>query len=648
MDELNRSQNAIEEIELKLAELEKIRDEYFSNKDYYKNNSKRLDNEIKTLLKKARDTHSPQEYVVYRNNLYASKVEKLKALSEQQNELSKTLPSLKKTISSRKAELRKLINAYYDEVCKEEMKSSKETISNLKAQLKENVTKDSAILKDSTLKNSIGTETKLLKKQLEENLALTNKKYNDLIGENNAKLENYYNALIAEAKESGNQEKAKNLLVEKSIEIQKNTNSLKNERQEKIADYKIDYYNKVNKCKEEITEAKSNLKTNRRHTNDKIRESNGKVLELENKRYSYLFRVNGSKLPIQDRISRYFKELRLSWDWVLFYRNNKAWIYLLPAIVLLLIFTVYPIINTIRIAFLENYSPLGAIGGETFSFGFGNFTKVVTYYKFLTCLKNTMLLTVLTVPISCFLALLVSVFLNSITKFSRTLQTIYFLPYVTNAIAIGMVFAMMFNIVGLTPIPDPDAYTGTLEIYSFIINGETKYYVAQSWGIVNYFIMLFGGKPINWINAGSGYWANIFVMVFYIVWNALPFKILILLGGLQSVNKQYYEAAKIDGASRSRVFWKITVPLLSPMIAYVVITGFIGGFKEYSSIVGVFGESMGPAGNSGSLNTIVGYIYNALSEDSYGLASAAALILFLIILAVTLVNLWVSKKKVHY
>ena len=95
-------------------------------------------------------------------------------------------------------------------------------------------------------------------------------------------------------------------------------------------------------------------------------------------------------------------------------------------------------------------------------------------------------------------------------------------------------------------------------------------------------------------------------------------------------------------------FLRITVPLLSPMIAYVVITGFIGGFKEYTSIIGIFGDTMGPTGDPGSLNTMVGYIYDAISGDKYGTASAAALILFAIIFVVTMINMWVSSKKVHY
>ena len=306
----------------------------------------------------------------------------------------------------------------------------------------------------------------------------------------------------------------------------------------------------------------------------------------------------------------------------------KAWLYLSPAIVLLLIFTVWPIINTVRMAFLEGYSGLMAVGGASFKFGIGNFVKVVKYQRFLQCLKNTVLLCVWTVPLSTVIALLIAVGLNSIKRFQKILQTIFFLPYVTNSIAIGMVFAAMFNIVG--------SFFGT----------ENELVVTA--GIINNVIEFFGGHAVNWINAGSSYTANMAVMIIYIVWNALPFKILILLGGLQSINRQYYDAARIDGTSRRRIFTRITVPLLSPMLAYVIITGFIGGFKAYTSIVGIFGEKMGPADDAGRLNTMVGFVYDALENDNQGRASAAALILFMIILAVTLVNLQVSKKRVHY
>ena len=305
----------------------------------------------------------------------------------------------------------------------------------------------------------------------------------------------------------------------------------------------------------------------------------------------------------------------------------KAWLYLSPAIVLLLIFTAWPIINTIRMAFLEGYNNLAVIGGAKFEIGLGNFAHVIENQGFINCLTNTILLCVLTVPISTILALVISVCLNAIRPFRRFLQTIFFLPYVTNSIAIGMVFAAMFNMVGNN------------------FGNENELIVTA--GIINNVIEFFGGEAINWINVGSTKLANMTVMVIYIVWNALPFKILVLLGGLQSVNKQYYDAAKVDGTSRLRTFGRITVPLLSPMITYVVITGFIGGFKEYSSVVGIFGEDMGPTGDARRLNTMVGYIYDSLKSNQ-GAASAAALILFGIILVVTLINNQVSKSRVHY
>jgi len=307
----------------------------------------------------------------------------------------------------------------------------------------------------------------------------------------------------------------------------------------------------------------------------------------------------------------------------------KAWLYLAPALVLLIIFTVWPIINTSIMAFQEGYNEMDAIrlGRWGFPVGLGNFMKVLNYNKFLTALKNTLLLCVPTVLLSTFLALVISVCLNSIKPLQRFLQTIYFLPYVTNSIAIGMVFAAMFNIVGNTSAANP---------------------VIESYGIINTALQAIGIEPINWINAGSTYEANMAVMIIYIVWNALPFKILVLLGALQSVNKQYYDAAKVDGTGKVRTFTRITVPLLSPMITYVVITGFIGGFKEYSSIVGVFGDDMGPTGAARSLNTMVGLIYDSIASGNTGIASAAALILFAIIFVITMINLAISKKTTYY
>ncbi len=308
----------------------------------------------------------------------------------------------------------------------------------------------------------------------------------------------------------------------------------------------------------------------------------------------------------------------------------KAWLYLSPALLLLAVFTAWPIVNTVLMSLLKDYNSMEAIRYGIFSFDFGidNFISVINFPDFLTALGNTMLLCVLTVPLSTIIALLIAVCLNAIKPLQRLLQTIFFLPYVTNSIAIGMVFAAMFNIIGSN------------------IGASNE--IITTVGIINNFLGFFGIDPINWMNANSGYWENIAVMVIYIVWDAMPFKILVLLGGLQSINKQYYDAAKIDSTPPWRVFTRITVPLLSPMIVYVVITAFIGGFKEYSSIVAIFGEDMGPAGAAGRLQTMVGLVYVSLEQNLDGLAAAASLILFGIIFVVTMINLHVSKKKTHY
>ena len=341
--------------------------------------------------------------------------------------------------------------------------------------------------------------------------------------------------------------------------------------------------------------------------------------------------------------------------------------------------------------------------GESFArFGFNNFVTVLTDggSDFLICLRNTFLLTIVTVPISTILALLISVALNSIKPLQRFLQTIFFLPYVTNSIAIGMVFAAMFNIVGLNStqesvgminiimlgcvdvldaILNPFIYiinllTSSFNValsynvaadignvivnvpiffvnsiigaYNFVIGLLPDFFTPLQFGLIDYNIL---SDRINWINSGAPEWATFATLIVYIVWNALPFKILILLGGLQSINKQYYDAAKIDSTPKWRVLTRITVPLLSPMLTYTIITSFIGGFKEYSSVVGIIGENRVVIGGS-NMNTIVGHIQNHLDagQSNYGLAGAAALMLFAIIFVVTMINLRISKKNTHY
>jgi len=294
-------------------------------------------------------------------------------------------------------------------------------------------------------------------------------------------------------------------------------------------------------------------------------------------------------------------------------KNNwKAWLYLLPAVLFLGVFMVYPLVDVFVYSFEEGYNS----ASQTF-FGVGgyNYSYILHDPYFLQAVKNTFILVIITVPVSTGLALLISVALNSIKPLRNLYQTVYFLPYVTNTLAVGLVFMILFK--------------------------KTAY----SDGLINLLINWFGGESVDFID--GPYWAKMFVLCFYTVWVVMPFKILILTGALASVNQDYYNAAKVDGTSRGRIFTRITLPMISPTIFYLVITGFIGAFKAYSDAVALFGTDLNAAG----MNTIVGYVYDMLYGNSGGYpsyASAAAIVLFAIVLTITCINLLISKKHVHY
>jgi len=293
-------------------------------------------------------------------------------------------------------------------------------------------------------------------------------------------------------------------------------------------------------------------------------------------------------------------------------RSFKGWLYLLPAILFLGAFMVYPLVDVFVYSFEESYN---SASQSFFGTGLYNYSYVLRDEYFLQALKNTFLLVVITVPLSTGLALLISLALNSIKKLRELFQTIYFLPYVTNTLAVGLVFMILFK---------KTAYTD---------------------GLVNLVINFFGGSSIDFID--GPYWAKMFVLCFYTIWVVMPFKVLILTSALAGVNPDYYNAAKVDGTSSFRIFHKITLPMISPMIFYLVITGFIGAFKAYSDAVALFGTNLNAAG----MNTIVGYVYDKLYGDGGGYpsyASAAAIILFAVVFTITMINLSISKKNVHY
>lgn len=293
-------------------------------------------------------------------------------------------------------------------------------------------------------------------------------------------------------------------------------------------------------------------------------------------------------------------------------KGMKGWLYLLPAILFLGVFMVYPLIDVFIYSFEEGYN----FASQTYyGTGLYNYSYVLHDPYFLQALQNTFILVVITVPLSTGIALLISVGLSSIPKLKELYQTIYFLPYVTNTLAVGLVFMILFK---KTPYTD---------------------------GFANLILSWFGRGPVDFID--GPYWAKMFVLCFYTIWVVMPFKILILTSALASVNQTYYNAAKVDGTSKWRIFRKITLPMISPTLFYLIITGFIGAFKAYSDAVALFGTDL----NAAEMNTIVGYVYDMLYGNSGGYpsyASAAAIILFVIVLTITCINLLVSKKHVHY
>jgi multiple sugar transport system permease protein len=296
-------------------------------------------------------------------------------------------------------------------------------------------------------------------------------------------------------------------------------------------------------------------------------------------------------------------------------RNNwRAWLYLAPVLVLMSVFLIYPLIDTIFISFMSNFDYIkGTFDGFTLDnygaiLGLSSINGAYESRILEFALPNTFFLVFATVIPSILIALLISVALNSIKWFQKILQTIFFLPYVTNVIAVGMVFSVLFD----------------------------------SQGVFNF---LFGITGKQWIY-GATRWDAMLPLCIYIIWSSLPFKILVFLSGLQGIDKQYYQAAKIDAAPRFKVLWRVTVPLLGPQILYIMVTSFIGAFKEYSSIVGLFN---GPGTTTGTyeLYTIVYYIYDNLNTHT-SFAAAAAVLLFLIILLFTFLQMGISKKRVYY
>ncbi len=286
-----------------------------------------------------------------------------------------------------------------------------------------------------------------------------------------------------------------------------------------------------------------------------------------------------------------------------FFSKIEPWLYLSPFLIFIIIFTLYPVINVFTISFKENYSYLR---GTFKALNFENYKYVLTDDKFTSGLKNTALYVLFVVPVSTAIALFFANLLNKKVKGSAIFQTAFFLPMVTSVTAVGLIWRLMYN---------------------------------QQYGIINWLLSKFGIEKIGWVTESR--WSLLALIIFG-TWNILPFTIIILLSGMQNINETYYTVARVDGAKPMRIFFRITVPLLSPTIFLVCIVNTISCFKVFSELYPLFYGKPGPYYN---LYTVVYYIRYAMMEKrKYGYAAAAAVILFLCIFVVTLLELYLKKR----
>lgn len=277
--------------------------------------------------------------------------------------------------------------------------------------------------------------------------------------------------------------------------------------------------------------------------------------------------------------------------------------FLAPFVIGLIIFTIYPFINVFTLSFKEGYKTLS---GEFTNFGLANYEAVIRDPNFLNGLKNTGLYVLFVVPIATALSILIGAMLNSKIKLKGFFQTCYFLPMVTSITAIGLVWKWLFN---------------------------------YDYGLINYLIKLFGGSSINWLNNPK---YNLAALIIYGIWSMIPFTTILLLAGFQNINPQYYTAARVDGASTLKIFWRITLPLLAPTIGLTLIINMISASKVFTELFPLFN---GQPGSAYSLYTVVYYLYDAFYVKwKLGRAAASAVILFLIVLTLTLLQLLIQRK----
>ena len=294
----------------------------------------------------------------------------------------------------------------------------------------------------------------------------------------------------------------------------------------------------------------------------------------------------------------------------------SPYLYILPALLLLVAFRLIPIVMSFIISFYD-----WSLQGTGKFIGLENYGTMIKDPVFWQSMGNTFWLVIIQVPASIVFSLLFAVLLNQIKMFKSLFRIVYFMPFVTSLVAVSIVWKLIFN-----------EQTGLANTFLGYVGISPQAWLSESRGI---FEIFFSGMGVNLPKILHGPSQALFGIIIMTVWKGLGYNTIIYLAGLQNISKDYYEAAEIDGASKQRQFWKITIPLISPTTFYVLIMTTIVSFQTFAQIY-LMTDKGGP------LNTtklIVYYIYEkGFDVLEMGYASAVALALFLLILGLTILQ----------
>lgn len=280
--------------------------------------------------------------------------------------------------------------------------------------------------------------------------------------------------------------------------------------------------------------------------------------------------------------------------------SPQAWLFLLPALIIIGVFNILPLIKTFIMSMQK-----GTLNNLEFN-GFKNFQIVLQDPKFHDAIGNTALFAFVVVPVGLIISMFIAVTIFEKIKHKGICETIFFIPYLTSVIAVGIVFRFLFN---------------------------------GDYGFINYLLGFIHVGPINFLDDPN---MSMITLIIFGIWSGLAFNIIILLSGLRTIDEGYYKVADMFGATKMEQFFKITLPQLIPTITFLLMMNFINAFKVYAQVFSLFN---GKAGIANSATTGVFYIFNKFYvEYRYGQGMAAAVILFALILLFTLIQNYVLKR----